>query len=115
MMYEKQQKIAQKINPEVLISNWKDWKWQLNHCIRDIHTFKNTTMVRDVLLSGGDPLMLSDEDLDWILTELRKIPHVEVIRIGTRMPVVLPYRITDELVQMLKKLSRGDNERITGI
>ncbi len=56
-----------------------------------------------MLLSGGDPLMLSDEYLDWILTELRSIPHVQVIRIGTRMPVVLPYRITDELVTMLKK------------
>jgi len=59
--------------------------------------------IRDVLLSGGDPLMLPDEYLDWILTQLRAIPHVEVIRIGTRMPVVLPYRITDELVTMLKK------------
>jgi len=59
--------------------------------------------VRDVLLSGGDPLMLSDERLDWILTEIRKIEHVEIIRIGTRMPVVLPYRITDDLVNMLKK------------
>lgn len=59
--------------------------------------------VRDVLLSGGDAFMLPDEFLDWILTELRKIPHVEIIRIGTRTPVVLPYRITDELVQMLKK------------
>jgi len=59
--------------------------------------------VRDVLLSGGDPLMLSDDYLDWILTELQAIPHVEVIRIGTRMPVVLPYRITDDLVNMLKK------------
>lgn len=64
---------------------------------------RNTPVVRDVLLSGGDPLMLSDEYLDWILTELRKIPHVQVIRIGTRMPVVLPYRITDKLVDMLKK------------
>ncbi len=64
---------------------------------------KNTPRVRDVLLSGGDPLMLSDEALDWILTELRKIKHVEVIRIGSRMPVVLPYRITDSLVKMLKK------------
>jgi lysine 2,3-aminomutase len=64
---------------------------------------RNTPVVRDVLLSGGDPLMLSDEYLDWILTELRKIPHVQVIRIGTRMPVVLPYRITDKLVNMLKK------------
>jgi lysine 2,3-aminomutase len=47
--------------------------------------------------------MLSDDFLDWILTELRKIKHVEVIRIGSRMPVVLPYRITDDLVNMLKK------------
>jgi len=59
--------------------------------------------VRDVLLSGGDPLMLSDDYLDWILSEIRQIPHVEIVRIGTRMPVVLPYRITDRLVAMLKK------------
>jgi lysine 2,3-aminomutase len=64
---------------------------------------RNTPVVRDVLLSGGDPLMLSDDYLDWILTELGEIPHVQVIRIGTRMPVVLPYRITDKLVEMLKK------------
>ena len=59
--------------------------------------------MRDVLLSGGDPFLLPDDYLDWILTELRKIKHVEVIRIGTRVPVVLPYRITDDLVNMLKK------------
>ena len=59
--------------------------------------------VRDVLLSGGDPFLLADSVLDRILTELRSIPHVEVIRIGTRVPVVLPYRVTDELVAMLKK------------
>ena len=47
--------------------------------------------------------MLSDDFLDWILTEINSIPHVEVIRIGSRMPVVLPYRITDELVDVLKK------------
>lgn len=64
---------------------------------------RNTPQVRDVLLSGGDPFMLSDEKLDWILTKLGEIEHVEVIRIGTRMPVVLPYRITDKLVNMLKK------------
>jgi len=62
-----------------------------------------TPQVRDVLLSGGDPFLLSDTYLDWILTELEKIPHVEVIRIGTRTPVVLPYRITDDLVNILKK------------
>ncbi|MDD4972552.1 MAG: lysine 2,3-aminomutase [Paludibacter sp.] len=64
---------------------------------------RNTPQVRDVLLSGGDPFMLSDDYLDWILTELQAIPHVQVIRIGTRTPVTLPYRITDDLVNMLKK------------
>lgn len=229
MYNEKEQRIAKRIGPEVKSSNWKDWKWQLKHAIRDISTFekltrikfkeierellektiakfplsmtpyylslidtddyrndpffkqsfpspmelvvdkyemrdplaedkdspvpgithrypdrvlfhisnicsmycrhctrkrkvgdidsipakdeimkgieyiKNTPAVRDVLLSGGDPLMLPDDYLDWILTELRKITHVEVIRIGTRMPVVLPYGITDELVAILKK------------
>ncbi len=60
-------------------------------------------VVRDVLLSGGDPLMLSDDYLDWILSELDAIPHVEIVRIGTRMPVVLPYRVTDDLAAMLKR------------
>ncbi|HHS13311.1 MAG TPA: lysine 2,3-aminomutase [bacterium] len=68
-----------------------------------LHYIQENPVIRDVLLSGGDPLMLSEEYLDWILTELRAIPHVEVIRIGTRIPVVLPYRITEPLVQMLKK------------
>ncbi len=58
--------------------------------------------VRDVLLSGGDPLMLQDTVLARILKQLRSIPHVEVIRIGTRMPVVLPQRITPELIEILK-------------
>lgn len=64
---------------------------------------RQTPEIRDVLLSGGDPLMLSDAYLDWVLTELREIEHVQVIRIGSRMPVVLPYRITDELVEMLRQ------------
>ncbi len=68
-----------------------------------IEYIKNSPMVRDVLLSGGDPFLLSDSYIDWILTELRAIPHVQVIRIGTRTPVVLPYRITDDLVNVLKK------------
>ncbi len=68
-----------------------------------IEYIKNTPQVRDVLLSGGDPFMLSDEMIDWLLSEICKIPHVEVVRIGTRMPVVLPYRITDNLVAVLKK------------
>jgi lysine 2,3-aminomutase len=230
VIYNKQQqKIAERIDPDTRISNWKDWKWQLRHSIRSISTFEKLTgirfeenerellektvekfpisitpyylslmdindyendpifkqsfpspmelkiekyemkdplseekdspvpgithrypdrvlfhisntcsmycrhctrkrkvgdiesipdedeimkgiayirenpVIRDVLLSGGDPFMLSDDYLDWILTELRKIPNVEVIRIGTRMPVVLPYRITDQLVEILKK------------
>jgi lysine 2,3-aminomutase len=59
--------------------------------------------IRDVILSGGDPLLLSDEKLEEILRELRAIPHVEIIRIGTRVPVVLPQRITPNLVRVLKK------------
>lgn len=61
------------------------------------------TEVRDVLISGGDPLTLSDETLDYILSRIRSIEHVEIIRIGTRIPVVLPQRITDNLVNVLKK------------
>ncbi len=64
---------------------------------------RNNPAVRDVLLSGGDPLVLADDKIEYVLKELRKIPHVEIIRIGSRMPVVLPQRITDEFVEMLKK------------
>jgi lysine 2,3-aminomutase len=64
---------------------------------------RNTPTIRDVLISGGDPLALSDERLDWILTSLRQIPHVEFIRLGTKMPAVLPQRITPELCRMLRK------------
>jgi lysine 2,3-aminomutase len=70
---------------------------------KGIDYIRKNLQIRDVLLSGGDPLMLNDDYLDWILTELRRIPHVEVIRIGTRMPVVLPYRIDKSLVSMLQK------------
>jgi lysine 2,3-aminomutase len=59
--------------------------------------------IRDVILSGGDPLLLSDDRLDAILTALGKIPHVEMVRIGTRVPVTLPERITPKLVRMLKR------------
>ena len=59
--------------------------------------------VRDVLLSGGDPLVMDDEHLEYVLKRLRAIDHVEIIRIGTRTPVVLPMRITDSLLTMLRK------------
>jgi lysine 2,3-aminomutase len=71
--------------------------------LKGIEYIKNTPQVRDVLLSGGDPFMLSNSYLDWLLAEVTAIPHVEVVRIGTRMPVVLPYRITNELIEVLKK------------
>lgn len=58
--------------------------------------------IRDVLLTGGDPLLLSDQQLEWIITELRSIPHVELIRIGSRFPVFNPYRITDDLCRLLE-------------
>ena len=60
-------------------------------------------VVRDVLISGGDPLTLSDASLEWLLSRLRNIPHVEFIRLGTKVPAVLPMRITPELTGMLKK------------
>jgi lysine 2,3-aminomutase len=59
--------------------------------------------VRDVLISGGDALMVSDDKLEHIIAEIRAIPHVEIIRIGSRTPVVMPQRITEELCAMLKK------------
>jgi len=59
--------------------------------------------VRDVLISGGDPLTLSDDVLDYILSNIRSIEHVEMIRIGSRVPVVLPQRITDNLINVLRK------------
>ncbi|MBX3394397.1 MAG: KamA family radical SAM protein [Phycisphaerae bacterium] len=59
--------------------------------------------IRDVLLSGGDPLSMNDERLEWLLSRLRAIPHLEFIRIGTKVPAVLPQRITPALVKMLRK------------
>ena len=71
--------------------------------LKGIEYIRKTPQVRDVLLSGGDPFLLPTDYLNWILSELKSIDHVEIIRIGTRTPVVLPSRITDELVDMLKK------------
>lgn len=70
---------------------------------RAISYIKSNPEIRDVLLSGGDPLTLPDEMLDWLLTELRNIEHIDMIRIGTKVPVVLPQRITSELINILKK------------
>ncbi len=62
-----------------------------------------TAAIRDVLISGGDPLTLADEALGWLLERLRAIRHVEVIRIGTKVPAVLPQRITRDLVRLLRR------------
>ncbi|HKY31727.1 MAG TPA: KamA family radical SAM protein [Candidatus Polarisedimenticolia bacterium] len=68
-----------------------------------IEYLRRTKEVRDVLISGGDPLLFSDKRLDELLSRLRAIDHIEFIRIGTRVPVFLPMRITDELVQTMRK------------
>ena len=70
---------------------------------RQIEYIRNTPAIRDVLLSGGDPLLFSDERLEELLRRLRDIPHVEFMRIGTRIPIFLPQRITPQLCAMLKK------------
>jgi len=72
----------------------------IDKCIEYI---RKTPQVRDVLLSGGDCLLVSDKKLEYIISKLREIPHVEIVRLGSRTPVVLPQRITDDLVNMLKK------------
>ncbi|HSH12511.1 MAG TPA: KamA family radical SAM protein, partial [Desulfurivibrionaceae bacterium] len=64
---------------------------------------ERTPAIRDVLVSGGDPLLLEDDRLEWLLTRLRRIPSVEIIRIGTRVPCTLPMRVTAPLARMLKK------------
>jgi len=74
----------------------KQWQQAINY-------IAGNREIRDVLISGGDPLTLADEQLDWILTKLREIPHVEIIRIGTKTPMVLPQRITPELITILQR------------
>ncbi|MEE4311845.1 MAG: KamA family radical SAM protein [candidate division KSB1 bacterium] len=68
-----------------------------------IEYIRNHHEIRDIIISGGDPLMLSDERLESILKKLRGIPHIEILRIGSRVPCVLPQRVTPDLVDMLKK------------
>jgi lysine 2,3-aminomutase len=70
---------------------------------RQLDYIATTPQIRDVLLSGGDPLTLPQRVLEHLLQRLRTIPHVEIIRIGTRVPVFLPQRITDDLVAMLRR------------
>lgn len=70
---------------------------------KGIKYIKNHPEIRDVLLSGGDPLTMNNDNIEYLLKEIRSIEHVEFLRIGTKVPVVLPQRITNDLVKMLKK------------
>jgi len=81
----------------------KDKTLSLDYINRAINYIRAHKEIRDVLLSGGDALCLSDERLEAIIKSIREIKHVEIIRIGTRTPIVMPQRITDELCKMLKK------------
>jgi len=76
--------------------SYKQWENALAY-------LRRTPQVRDVLLSGGDPLTLSDDRLDWLLSRLREIPHIEFVRVGSKVPVVLPQRITAKLAKILRK------------
>ena len=85
-----------------LVSNAQDYNFHPSYK-EGLEYIRNHPEVRDVLLSGGDPLLLSNRKLDKLLGELRAIPHVEFIRIGSRIPVFLPQRITPELCEIFKK------------
>ncbi len=85
-----------------LVSNAQDYNFHPEF-ERGLDYIRNTPEIRDVLLSGGDPLLLSNRKLDYLLGELQKIPHVEFIRIGSRIPVFLPQRIDDDLCEIFKK------------
>jgi len=77
-------------------SDLKSWQNALEY-------IRSHPEVRDVLLSGGDPLTLPDMKIEWLLSQLRSIPHVEIVRIGSKVPAVLPQRITPALVRMLRR------------
>lgn len=85
--------VCKRKSKEDQISNWE----------KGIEYIKSNKSIRDVIISGGDPLTLSDGTLDKILSKIREIEHVEVIRIGTKAPVVLPMRITKSLITVLRK------------
>jgi lysine 2,3-aminomutase len=80
-----------------------EYRFSTDQWERAVAYIEATPSIRDVLLSGGDPLTISDEKLAWLLDRLRHIPHVEFLRLGTKVPAVLPQRITPSLVRMLKR------------
>ena len=80
-----------------------DWAMKQRELGEALAWIRRTPEIRDVLLTGGDPLVYSDDRLAWLLGELRAIPHVEIIRLGTRLPVTLPFRVTPELCALLER------------
>ncbi|MFW8595258.1 KamA family radical SAM protein [Cribrihabitans neustonicus] len=80
-----------------------EYQFSVSQWDRALEYIAAHTEVRDVLLSGGDPLTIADDKLDYLLGRLRAIPHVEFIRLGTKIPIVLPMRVTRDLVRMLKR------------
>ncbi len=86
-----------------VIGNNKRYKLDLGVWEEGLSYIRSNPNIRDVIISGGDPLTLPGLKLEWLLSRLRAIPHLEIIRIGTKMPVVLPQRITPVLVRMLKR------------
>jgi len=85
-----------------LVSNAQDYNFHPEY-EQGLRYIEAHPEVRDVLLSGGDPLLLSDKKIEHLLSRLREIPHVEFIRIGSRIPVFLPQRITPELADIFKR------------
>ncbi len=86
-----------------MVGHHSERRFNLEQWEKALGYIEATPSVRDVLLSGGDPLTLPDNKLEWLLWRLRRIPHVEFLRIGTKVPVVLPQRITPSLTRRLKK------------
>jgi len=80
-----------------------EWAMKKRELGEALDWIRCTPAIRDVLLTGGDPLVYSDERLEWLLAELRGIPHVQIIRLGTRLPVTLPYRVTENLARVLER------------
>jgi lysine 2,3-aminomutase len=81
----------------------EDWSMKRRELEAALDWIRATPEIRDVLLTGGDPLVFSDEKLEWLIAGLREIPHVEIVRLGTRLPVTLPFRVTDALCRMLSR------------
>lgn len=80
-----------------------EYSFSLSQWQRAIEYLEAHTEVRDVLLSGGDPLTIHDEKLDWLLGRIRAIKHIEFVRLGSKVPVVLPMRVTKDLARMLRR------------